>query len=85
MLDSAKSGLTSTQKSLQKTLATGEATASSLKAAYQFISKIPFLRIEQEAVPIHIPWILPSELDRYARSLDRYKKEIENMKQSWCV
>lgn len=51
-----------------------------MKAAYQFIGQLPFIRIEQEVIPINIPWILPQELDRYSRALESYKSEIENVK-----
>ncbi len=59
--------------------------ANQLKAAYQFIGQLPFIRIEQESIPINIPWILPQELDRYSRALDSYVSEIKKVKESWCI
>lgn len=36
-------------------------------------------------MPVDVPWILPQELDRYARSLDAYAKEINQTLSSNCV
>lgn len=33
---------------------------------------------------MNVPWPLPQELDKYARSLDQYSEEIANMKKNWC-
>lgn len=59
-------------------------SANALKAAYKFIGQIPFLRIRQSSVAFNVPWPLPQELDKYARSLEQYKNEINNMKRKWC-
>jgi hypothetical protein len=41
-----------------------------MKAAYKFIGKLPFITIKSQKIPINVPWILPSELDKYARALE---------------
>jgi hypothetical protein len=58
--------------------------ANQIRAVYQFIGQLPFIRIEQASIPINIPWILPQELDRYARSLEQYKNEIKKAENAWC-
>ncbi len=54
--------------------------AGSMKAVSNFLGQIPFLRIEKTTIPVNVPWITPSELDRYARTLQSYKAEIEAKK-----
>ena len=55
-----------------------------IKAVYQFLGQLPLIRIEQASVAINVPWILPQELDRYARSLTQYQNEINRAKKWWC-
>lgn len=38
---------------------------------------MPFIKLRQERVDIHIPWILPQELDQYERRLKDYQREVE--------
>lgn len=63
---------------LQSTVATGKSTLNGIKAAYTFIGKLPFITLRQTNVPINIPWILPSELDRYQRVLQAYPAQIQS-------
>lgn len=58
--------------------------AGSMKAVSNFLGQIPFLRIEKTSIPVNVPWITPSELDRYARALKSYQAEIESKKSLWC-
>ena len=58
--------------------------ANQVKAVYQFLWQLPFLRVERASVPINIPWILPQEFDRYSRAMAQYKNEINNAKKWWC-
>lgn len=48
------------------------------------IGEIPFLRITQSSVTVNVPWPLPQELDRYARTLDQWTKEIDSLESKWC-
>jgi len=57
---------------------------SSARAAYTFVSKIPFFSIQKTRVPINVPWILPQELDRYTRALESYKREYDTMMKDFC-
>ena len=34
---------------------------------------------------INVPWILPQELDRYARTLSQYQRELDTTLNQWCV
>ncbi len=56
-----------------------------MRAAYQLIGKLPLITISEKKVPIDIPWILKSELDQYAKSLDAYGKEAKYMIDSFCA
>jgi hypothetical protein len=49
------------------------------------VGKLPLITISEKTVPIDVPWILPSELDKYARSLDAYSQEVKYMLDSFCV
>jgi hypothetical protein len=55
-----------------------------IRAAYQFIGKLPFIRLEEVSIPISIPWLLPQDLDRYARSLEQYQSELSATRRGWC-
>lgn len=54
-------------------------------AVFQFLGQLPFLKIQKTKVPINVPWILPQELDRYARTLDQYSNELDRTAKQWCV
>lgn len=43
------------------------------------------MQVEQVSVPINIPWLLPQDLDRYARSLKQYENEWKRAENDWCV
>lgn len=43
--------------------------AAGMRAAYDFIGKIPFIRVERVTIPINVPWILPRDLDKYERRI----------------
>ncbi len=58
---------------------------STMKAAYKFIGKLPFITIKSQKIPINVPWILPSELDKYARALEWYEKEVNRALGNLCV
>jgi hypothetical protein len=57
---------------------------SQMRAAYQFMGSLPFIRVEKTTIPVSIPWLLPQDLDRYARSLKQYQNEISATKKWWC-
>jgi hypothetical protein len=56
-----------------------------MRAAYKLIGKLPLISLSEQQIPINVPWILPQELDRYARSLDAYKKEFDQTMQDFCA
>ncbi len=58
---------------------------SAMRAAYKLIWKLPLITISEKTVPIDVPWILPQELDKYARSLDAYAKEINSAIENLCL
>lgn len=54
-------------------------------AAFKFLGQLPFLRVQTTRIAIHIPWILPQELDRYGRVLSQYQNELDRTMKNWCV
>ena len=56
-----------------------------MRAAYKFIGKLPFVTISPRNIPINVPWILPSELDKYERALQGYQKELNRAAENFCV
>lgn len=56
-----------------------------MRAAYKFIGKLPFITLSTRNIAINVPWILPGELDRYARAINNYKREIDQAMSNWCV
>jgi hypothetical protein len=77
---------------LDKTVSDNASTINSVagganqwRQAWKLIGQIPFLQVEQVSIPINIPWLLPQDLDRYARSLNQYEKEWKRTEQSWCA
>jgi hypothetical protein len=71
-------------ENIASTLNAGWGALSSARAAYTFVSKIPFFSIQKTRVPINVPWILPQELDRYTRTLESYKREYDTMMKDFC-
>jgi hypothetical protein len=71
--------------SLQWTISGTKWTLNSIKSAYTLIGKLPFITIQQSNIPLNIPWINKNELDRYTRSLEGYKKEIDNAQKNLCI
>lgn len=59
-------------------------SANALKAAYTFIGQMPFITVQRARVKVNVPWIMPQELDRYARALQSALSEINSKKGSWC-
>ncbi len=55
------------------------------KAAFQFLGQLPFLKVQTTRVTINVPWILPQELDRYARTFSQYQRELDATLKQWCV
>lgn len=62
-------------------------TLSWIKQVYEFIGKIPLVDIESETVAISVPWIDPSELNRFTTDwsygLEQMENEVERAKNSW--
>ena len=56
-----------------------------MRAAYKLIGKLPLISLSERQIPINVPWILPQELDRYARSLDAYKEEFNATLKDFCA
>lgn len=48
------------------------------------IGSLPLISLEKTSISVNVPWVLPQELDRYARSLDGYVREIESFQKKWC-
>ncbi len=64
-----------------------EKVDSWIKEAYEFLGSLPLVKINQQQVNINVPWITPEEIDKKVISrqatIDSWKKEIENAKNSW--
>ena len=75
-------GITSTA---QSSITSTKANLNAIKTAYTMIGKLPFINIRQVTIPINIPWISKGELDRYGRTLQAYKEEVEQAGKNWCV
>jgi len=62
-------------------------TLSWIKQVYEFIGKIPLVNIETETVIVSVPWIDPSELNRFITDwsywLEQMQVEVDNAKNSW--
>ncbi len=71
-------------KENSKTINSVQGSANAFKAAYKYIGQMPFLRINRSSVNVNVPWILPQEFDKYARSLDQYSEELKNLQKNWC-
>ena len=56
-----------------------------MKSAYTLIGKLPFVSIKQVNIPLNIPWFDKTELAKYQRSLDGYKKEIDTTLKNFCI
>ncbi len=54
-------------------------------AVFQFLGQLPFLKVQKTQVAINVPWILPQELDRYARTLSQYSAELDRTEKQWCA
>ncbi len=63
----------------------GTSSANSMRAAYEIIGKIPFIRIERTTIAINVPWILPRDLEKYGRKLKSYADEVSQTQKSWCA
>ncbi|MBP9779728.1 hypothetical protein KBD33_03855 [Candidatus Gracilibacteria bacterium] len=68
-----------------KTIGQAQGGLASVRAAYKLIGQLPFITLRKQTVPINVPWILPRELDKYARSLENYKREYEDTLKNWCI
>lgn len=58
---------------------------NSLRAAYTFIAKLPFITLDQRRIPINVPWITMRELNQYERQIHEYMQTIDRTLQSWCI
>lgn len=56
-----------------------------IKAAYTFIGKLPFVKVTQKKIPLNVPWISRSELDKYERKLKEYQRTLERAQANWCL
>ncbi|MCH8518895.1 VCBS repeat-containing protein, partial [Candidatus Gracilibacteria bacterium] len=65
----------------------GGETLSGIKQVYEFIGKIPLVNIETETVVVSVPWIDPSELNRFTTDwqygLEQMEREVERAKNGW--
>lgn len=62
-----------------------EGNLHAMRAAYQFIGKLPFVKIKQQRVAINVPWITQAELNKYERKLQDYLRTIERAQANWCL
>ncbi len=62
-------------------------TLSWIKEVYEFIWNIPLVNVELETINVNVPWIDPTELDRFwadwEYTLEQWKDELSNAKDSW--
>ncbi|MBC7503535.1 VCBS repeat-containing protein [Candidatus Gracilibacteria bacterium] len=71
--------------SLKGIASNSKGTLNTLKTAYTEIGKLPFISIKQVNIPLNIPWFDKRELDRYARSLDGYLRDLESASRNLCI
>jgi len=64
-------------------------TMSWIKEVYEFLGNIPLVNVETETININVPWIDPTELERFIvdweYSLESYKQELQNATNSWSI
>jgi hypothetical protein len=62
---------------------------SSIKWAYEAVSKLPLIKIDEQTVDITLPWASKATLDdaiyRWSQALDQRKAEIEDKKRKWSL
>lgn len=60
---------------------------SSMRSAYEVISTLPLIKLDQEQVNVTIPWIWPEELDKWIKNaewkVEDYKNTIKTTKNKW--
>ena len=49
------------------------------------IGKLPFIKINQINIPLNIPWISMTELNKYYRAYDGYIKEFDRALKNLCI
>jgi hypothetical protein len=58
-----------------------------VKAAYEFISHLPLIKLENELIDISVPWLSFEEMNKWyvdaKKMLEKYKKEINDKKAEW--
>ena len=61
--------------------------ASGIKAAYEFMSHLPLLKLENEMVDIAIPWLSFEEMDKWLinakLTMKQWKTEFADKKEKW--
>ncbi|MDP2104007.1 MAG: hypothetical protein Q8K26_03740, partial [Candidatus Gracilibacteria bacterium] len=61
---------------------------SGVKAAYEFISHLPLVKLENQTVDISVPWMALEESDKWLfnaeLTLKKYEKEYEDKKAKWA-
>ena len=62
-------------------------TLSGIKEVYEFIGNVPLVDVEMETVHVNVPWIDPTELDRFgadwAYTLEQWKEEVKDAWNRW--
>lgn len=64
-------------------------TVSSVKAAYEIVSKLPLLQIDSETVDVNVPWISPASLEealiRWKITLAQRKDELNDKTRKYSM
>jgi hypothetical protein len=60
---------------------------SGIKAAYEFMSHLPLIKMDTELVDISIPWLSPEEMDKWLidakLTMKQWQKEFEDKQKKW--
>ena len=67
-------------------MSTGKEYTSGIKEVYEFLGNIPLVNIQSEIIPVSLPWIETSELQRFILdwelAKEQWQKEIEDFSRS---
>jgi uncharacterized repeat protein (TIGR01451 family) len=65
----------------------GKETLSWIREVYEFIWNIPLVNLETETISVNVPWIEPTEIDRFLvdwnGTLEQWKWEVESKTAAW--
>jgi len=64
-------------------------TLSWIKQVYEFVWNIPLVNIESEKISVNVPWIEPTELNRFIAdweiTAEQWKSEVDRASRSWSL